>query len=137
MIKSRLRNLIFARRIDIRMISFDVNYTADVVLPLGEEFYNEKNNILAVDVVESRSSCSDSSEDTPQIYTRDHRTCAIFWWSLGFPMIKYRGLSGAYVTCMYYILSVKTNTRKTPHGAQRSGTNLFCVCFCVCGLQKN
>ena len=54
--------LIFARRMDIRMISLDVNYTAAVVLPLGEEFMNERNNILAVDVdvIESRSSFSES-----------------------------------------------------------------------------
>ena len=61
--------LIFARRMDIRMISLDVNYTAAVVLPLGEEFMNERNNILAVDVdvIESRSSFSESLNSLPPI----------------------------------------------------------------------
>ena len=47
-----------------------------------------------------------------------------------------RGSSGAYVTCIYCSLSVKINMPKTPHGAQRSWTHLYCVCFCVCGRQK-
>ena len=47
-----------------------------------------------------------------------------------------RGLSGAYVTCIYCDLSVKINMRKTPHGTQGSWTHLLCICFCVCGRQK-
>ena len=78
------------------------------------------------------------------MYTRDPRTCAIFiptwgsiWGSSGFSRNQNnRGSSGAYVTCMYCGLSVKTNTRKTPYGARRSWTHLFCICFCMCGRQK-
>ena len=80
----------------------------------------------------------------PQMYTRDPRTWAILipawgsnWGSLGFSRNQNnRGSSGAYVTCMYCGLSVKTITRKKPHGARRSWTHLLCVCFCVCGRQK-
>ena len=46
-----------------------------------------------------------------------------------------RGSSGAYVTC-YCGLSVKINTRKTPHGARRSWAHLFWVCLhCMCCRQ--
>ena len=44
--KSGMQNfLIFARRWDIRMISLDVEYYADVMIPLGE-----LQNVIAVDV---------------------------------------------------------------------------------------
>ena len=38
---------------------------------------------------------------------------------------------------MYCGLSVKVNTRETPHGAWRSWAHFVCVCLCVCGQQKN
>ena len=34
-------------------------------------------------------------------------------------------------------LSVKINTHKTPHDAQRSWTYLLPICFCMCGRQKS
>ena len=67
----------------------------------------------------------------------DPRKCAIFvpawgsnWGSSGFSRNQNnRRSSGAHVTCIYCGLSVKINTRKTPHGAQRSWTHLYCICF--------
>ena len=42
------------------------------------------------------------------------------------------GSSGAYVTCIYWGLSMKINVCKTLHGTRRLWTHLFCVCFlCV------
>ena len=41
--------------------------------------------------------------------------------------------AGAYLYCK---LSVKTNMCKTQHGARRSWTHLFCICFCMCGQQN-
>ena len=46
------------------------------------------------------------------------------------------GSSCAYAICIWCGLSVKINTRKTPHVAQRSWAHLFCVCFRVCDRQK-
>ena len=71
-------------------------------------------------------------------------TCAIFipvwgsnWGSSGyFRNQNNLGSSSAYITCIYCGLSVKLNTRKTPHGTRRSWTHLLWVCFCVCGRQK-
>ena len=37
---------------------------------------------------------------------------------------------------MYCGLSVKINTRETPHGMQRSWTHFVCVYFRVCGQQN-
>ena len=57
------------------------------------------------------------------------------WGSSGFPCNHNNcGSSSAYVTCIYCSLSVKIN--KMPHGAQRSWTHLYYVCFSMCGQQK-
>ena len=46
---------------------------------------------------------------------------------------NYHSSCGVYVTCIYCGLSMKINTRKTPHGW---GTHLLCICFRLCGRQK-
>ena len=77
-------------------------------------------------------------------YTREIPEPALFWSRHGAQIGKSSGFScnqnycsslGAYVTCIYCGLSMKINTRKTPHNAWRSWTHLFCVCFWVCGWQ--
>ena len=81
------------------------------------------------------------------LHTRDPRTCTIFimawgsnWGSSGFfHNQNNRGSSGAYVTCICCGPSVKINTlesHKTLHGARRSWSHLFCLCFCVCGWKN-
>ena len=34
------------------------------------------------------------------------------------------------------VWTCRLGTPKTPHGARRSWTHLFCICFCMCGRQK-
>ena len=59
------------------------------------------------------------------------------WGSSGFSQNQnHHDSPGAYVTCMYCCLSVKTNMRKMPHDVQRSWTHLLCICSCMCGHQK-
>ena len=59
------------------------------------------------------------------------------WGSSGFSRNQNnRDLSGAYVTCIDCSLSMKINTRKTPHGRRRLWMHLFCICFCMCGRQN-
>ena len=59
------------------------------------------------------------------------------WGSLGFSCNQNnRGLSGAYVACIYCGLSVKVNTRKMPHGMQKLWTYLLCLFF-ACVVSKN
>ena len=53
-----------------------------------------------------------------------------------FPEIKItvvRQVCMSPASMIYCCLSVKINTRKTPHGAQRSWKHLYCICFCICG----
>ena len=60
--------------------------------------------------------------------------------SLGFSRNqKYRSSSGLYVICIYCSLSVRTNTCKTPHGAQeRSDHGRICFGFVfACVVGKN
>ena len=47
-----------------------------------------------------------------------------------------RGSSDAYVTCIYWGLSMKITMRKTWHVAQRSWTHLLCFVF-LCVVSKN
>ena len=68
-----------------------------------------------------------------QIYKGDPRTCAIFIpaWTTKlairlFPAIK---ITLIHQVHMFYGLSVKINTYKTPHGAQRSWTQVFLHLF--------
>ena len=99
--------------------------------------YISLHNIGAIPYYSSRHSCEHiyKARFIPQIYTRDPRTCTIFvlaWGSnLGSSSFSHnqnnRGSSGAYVTCIYCGVGVKINTRKTPHGAQRSWMHLYCV----------
>ena len=71
------------------------------------------------------------------MYTGDTRTRAILilawgsnWGSSDFSRNQNNsGSSSAYVTFIYCGLSLKINMRKTPHNAQRSWMNLYCVCF--------
>ena len=79
-----------------------------------------------------------------QIYKGDPTTCTILilawgsnWGSLGFSRNQNNHCSsGAYATCIYCGLSVKINSHKILHDAQRSWTHLLCVCFCACGQQN-
>ena len=74
-----------------------------------------------------------------QIHTRDPRTCTIFTLAWGSYWGSSRnqnncGLSGTYISCIHCGLSVKTNTRKTPHDDR----NAFVLhCFWVCVVGKN
>ena len=74
-----------------------------------------------------------------QIYKGDPRTCAIFiptWAQIrGLRFFSRNqnnhGSSCAFVTWIYCSPCVKMNTRKMPHGAERSWMQLLCICFCV------
>ena len=80
-----------------------------------------------------------------QIYKGDPRTCAILisawdsnWGYSDFSRNQNNhGSSGAYITSIYYGLSVKITRVEMQHSAQRSSRHLFCILFlCVWWAKK-
>ena len=79
---------------------------------------------------------------TPQIWTKDPRTCTICIPAYGAPIGGIRVLFTIKITVicqvhMYFGLSLKVNMCETSHDTRRSWMHFVCICFCVCGRQKS
>lgn len=85
------------------------------------------------------------SEPAPFLFRHGDEIGDLLFFCLFCPKFKITviGLSGVYLTCIFYGLSMKINTCERPHGT--SWTHCFAfvfvrsafICVCVCGDSRN